>query len=372
MSDFEKPSPQKRSGHDFSQNPLQGLFPIVYKAGKLEGAGAKMYFDGKVDEAYMEQGFKFYDSDLKSQVDLPKFTAYVIGLYFGAISDWDGKSVNKNKYSTNLVNDTRNDVMQMSYFSNGKREVLATGLYSEHIKPAVEELGRKSPYTKILVVYIPELRSIRQINLNATSEAGFVKAMAKAYETPEWKTKMYGLSELENEMWVFQFTGQYEPVVFSPKEKKQVPATLPADKNSPAIFFQPIITGGVIRPTTEKYVQAYAAVDQMRKGFTAYLCSELAYYKAVYDKQTGVVPTDAQYAAAQAAPVETEPSGEEEYFASKHREEPATEPINTKVTADHDAANSGFDQVPNFPGSDWPTDAPEAAINSNDDDSLPF
>jgi len=37
---FDAPSPQQRSGHDFSANPLGNSQPITYRAGTLEEAAA--------------------------------------------------------------------------------------------------------------------------------------------------------------------------------------------------------------------------------------------------------------------------------------------------------------------------------------------
>ena len=46
---FDAPSPQQRSGHDFSANPLGNSQPITYRAGTLEEAAANVVFDGKME-----------------------------------------------------------------------------------------------------------------------------------------------------------------------------------------------------------------------------------------------------------------------------------------------------------------------------------
>lgn len=275
---FDAPSPQQRSGHDFSTNPLGNSQPITYRAGTLEEASAAMYFDGKMDAEYMTQGFEMYDTTQKTRVKLPTLTMYVLGVYYGSFSNGQGKG--DIRYFSNLVADTTKDILQVSYFMNDKRYTLAIGNYKKDIIPALESEGRKGGYTRVIVAYIPELKEIRAIHLGATAEAGFIKAIAKARGIDEHKASLYGLSDLRSEIWVFKYDGESEPVVFSPQDAKNVPATIPAKRGNKKIYFQPILQAGVIRETNEKYARAFQEVSAMQDEFTAYLESEQAYFRS--------------------------------------------------------------------------------------------
>ena len=281
--EFDAPSPQQYSGHNFQDDPLYGKHPITYRAGTLEEASANMFFDGKFDQSYQTQGFEYYDPEAKERRKLSTFTAYVLGVYYGSFSNGEGKG--DIRYSTNLVANTTTDILQSVYFVDGKRNVLATGNYKKDICPALEREGRKSGgYTRVVVAYIAELKEVRAIHLGATAESGFVKAIAKARDIAEHKASLYGLSDLETEIWVFHFSGEFEPVVFAPKEAKNTPATIPAKRGNKKIYFQPILLAGVIKSTNEKRKEAFAAVSQMRNEYDDYINSEQSHLRGKYEK----------------------------------------------------------------------------------------
>ena len=304
---FDAPSPQQRSGHDFSANPLGNSQPITYRAGTLEEAAANMFFDGKMDSEYMTQGFEYYDKEAQARAKIPAFTAYVLGVYYGSFSNGQGKG--DIRFFSNLVTDTKTDVMQSSYFMNDQRKTLAIGNYKTDIVPALEKEGRKGGFTRVIVAYIAELKEIRAIHLGATAEAGFVKAIAKARDMVEAKASLYGLSDLRSEIWVFKYDGESEPVVFSDRDAKNVPATVPAKKGNKKIYFQPVLEAGVIRQTSEKYNRQFTAVSAMQDEFTAYLQSEQEYFNGLINKgketQTPPAGYDPNNAAHAANPFDT-------------------------------------------------------------------
>ena len=84
--EFDTPSPQKKSGHDYSTNPLKGAPQFEYKTGKLEAVASKMFFDGRLLPEDQVQRFSFYDSEEKMRRSIDKFTAYVLGVYSGCFS----------------------------------------------------------------------------------------------------------------------------------------------------------------------------------------------------------------------------------------------------------------------------------------------
>lgn len=287
MSEFETPSPQQRSGHDFNADPLKGTAIITYRAGTLEEVASKMYFEGRLTPADMVQGFEYYDKEAQARVKIPAFTAYVLGVYYGSFSN--GQEKGDIRYFSNLVANTKTDVMQCSYFMNDQRHTLAIGNYKADIVPALEKEGRKGGFTRVIVAYIPELKEVRAIHLGATAEAGLVKAVAKARGIEEHKASLFGISDLTSEIWVFKYDGESEPVVFSPKDARNMPATLPASKANKKIYFQPVFLCGVIRESNEKFAETFRAVSAMQAEYSEYNASEQAYLREVWEKG-GAVP----------------------------------------------------------------------------------
>lgn len=298
MQDFETPTATENLKHDFSKNPLDRKQPIVFAAGKLEQVSAKMYFEGKVPPGDLLCGFKYYDPVAKTKVELNQFTAFVVGVYYGSFSN--GKERGEINYQSNLVADTRTDVMHSFFFSRPpgsdeyKIQTLAIGNYRADIAPAIENEGRGSSYTKIIVAYVQELDEIRAFHLGATAEAGFVKAIAKSQGVPEHKASLYRIGELSSEIWAFTFNGEFEPVVFSPKDARNVGATVLAEKGAKTIFFQPVIAAGVIRQTSEKWRETYNKVAEMQLEFLDYIESEQTYLRERLAKKSGQPVQQAQ------------------------------------------------------------------------------
>lgn len=284
--EFDTPSPQQRTGHDYSKNPIKDSIRIDYKTGKLETASVKMFFDGKLDPEYQVQGFHFWDKELMARIGVKSFTAYVLGIYSGSFSN--GKDKGDVRYFSNLVNDTRTDIIQSSYWGVGRSYQFALGNYKNDIVPAFESLipKRGSTYTKVLVAYVAERKEICVFHLNATMEAGLVKAVARARGIEEYKASLFGLSDIKSEVWVFQFKGEFEPVSFTPKDAKKVPATVAAKKEDNVLYFQPIFEAGVLRLENPKYTERVASINAMEADLSEYIASEQAHLKAVMGKLT--------------------------------------------------------------------------------------
>ena len=293
---YDAPSPQQRSGHDFNADPLKGTREITYRAGKLEEVSSKMFFEGRLTHADLVQGFEYWDKEKQERVKLTAFTAYVLGVYRGSFSNGQGKG--DIRYFSNLVPNTKYDILQLSYFMNDKRQTLAIGNYKTDIVPALEKEGRKGGFTHVIVAYIPELKEIRAIHLGATAEAGFVKAVSRARGIEEHKASLFGIAELTSEIWVFKYDGESEAVVFSPEGAKNVPATMPATAKNKVIYFQPSFLCGVIRESNEKFAETFRAISAMQVEYSAYIASEQAYLREVWEKggnvSYGPTPAPAQ------------------------------------------------------------------------------
>lgn len=294
---YDAPSPQQRSGHDFNADTLKGTREITYRAGKLEEVSSKMFFEGRLTPADLVQGFEYWDKEKQERVKLTAFTAYVLGVYYGSFSN--GQEKGDIRYFSNLVQNTKTEILQLSYFMHDKRETLAIGFYKTDIVPALEKEGRKGGFTRVIVAYIPEFKEVRAIHLGATAEAGFVKAVAKARGIEEHKASLFDVGQLTSEIWVFQYAGESEPVIFSPKDARNVPATVPATAKNKVIYFQPSLVCGVIKETNEKYSEAFRSVSAMQAEYANYIASEQAYLRDIWEKGGNVSYAPATAPAAQ-------------------------------------------------------------------------
>lgn len=271
------------SGHNFDANPLKNALEVDWKSGKLEGTGLKMWRDGRTTPADMAYGFSYYDREQRQRSPFnERFTAYILGMYFGVHSA--GAEKGDLVYRSNLVTDTRTDILEVATFVNGERRVECYGGYRDTIKPHMEEIGRgvPSPYTKYLVAYIPERKEVCIFKLSVTLEAALIKARAKAYEMPEHKASLFGMNDLSTECWVFIFEGGVEPVVLSGKYDKNVGRTVPAPEESKTILFQPVFRAGAISSQNKEYADRVARLGEMSKEVSDYILSEQNYLLAKY------------------------------------------------------------------------------------------
>ena len=277
--EFDKPSPQQRTGHDYSKNPLKGAPQIEYKTGKLEAVASKMFFDGRLTEGDQAQKFSYYDSEEKMRRTLDKFTAYVLGVYSGCFSH--GSERGDIRYFSNLVPDSRTGIINVQFWNGDRTQTLVCGNYQNDISPVFKGMGRKSAFTKVIVAYVAEMKQVVEFHLNATLEAGFLKAIAAAHGVPEHKASLFDLATLSTEVWVFQFGGAFEPVVFSPKDARNTPPTVPATANDKVIYFQPVLVGGVIKQENPKYSERVASIMAMYTELSEYIASEQAHLRGL-------------------------------------------------------------------------------------------
>ena len=274
----------ERSGirHDFKASPIYGKPPITYNAGTLEQVSWGLFQRGKIEQSDLICSFLQYVKSEGGKQKIEKFDAYLLAVCYGAFSH--GKERGEINYSTNLVLDTRTDVMQCQYFvpkgDGYEARTLAKGNYRADISPALTSEGRKGFYTKVLVCYIPELQEVRAIHLSSVSEAGFLKAIAEKHGIPEHKASLFGLSELNNQIFGFRFSGEFEPVVFAPKDAKNLPQTVPAPEKAAKVYFQPKIKAFVFGPNTPGWSERFEKVSELRDLWFGYLSSEQTFLSA--------------------------------------------------------------------------------------------
>lgn len=351
MQDLPQGTPEmpQRTGvsHDFKSSPIYGKMPITYNAGTLEKVSYGLYLDGRITQDDLTCGFQHYVKG-EGKIALPQFDAYLLAVCYGAFSN--GKERGEINYSSNYVLDTRTDIMQSVYFmpkgDGYEMKTIAKGFYKSHIAPALTAENRKGFYTRVLICYIPQLDEVRAIHLSSVAEAGFLKAIAVAQRVPEYKATFFNLSEISTQIWGFRFSGKFEPVVFTPRESRNLPPTVPAEKGAIKAFFQPEIQAFVFGPNTPGWEDRFEKASELRDLWFGYLSSEQAYLgqktEPVAQPNAGEqVATPPPSAAPQMQRVESAQA------SAAPKKDPLPADFPTFIVADdHEDATEDFDTLP--------------------------
>ena len=282
--DFDKPLPQSRSGHDFAASPLRTAKQIDYYAARLDGPGLSAFRAGRIANDDITRGFAYWDKEARERKFIPKMTMWVIDVLFGSFSN--GKNASDIRYSSNLVSDTRTDIMQSSYFIQSDRRTLAIGNYRNDIVPALKAEGRNGGFTTVIIAHVPEMGGTCAIHLSAIAEAAFCKAVAEARGVKERAGSLMGLCEFDTQTWVFEFAGEFEMVTLPNDRNSNTPRTIPDTGSAPAIFSQPKTAARVALTTNPKLGERSQKIQDKAKELREYLRSEQDYLRGIVEKNS--------------------------------------------------------------------------------------
>lgn len=270
---FEQPSEQitSRTG---VQSPIK--YWVDYRPGKIPQQFAKK-FDPLTDEKI---GFSYWDKEAAQKVKLQSWTGWFLGLFSqvgGAVqqgSTW----VN---YNTNLVADTRTDVMSLR--AQGGSE-LVRGTYQEvkaWINNHPELAGIK--YQKIMIVYVDELQCVCAFQLSQKFEAGLRAAVAAASNTVPSKINLFNLGALTSETWGFNFNSEFKPV-----DREGEPY-----EGKGELSFMPALSAGVIK-INGKHAEKFNMLSDLTSLTTLYVEGAQAHFSQA-KAQTPVQQTNVQH-----------------------------------------------------------------------------
>jgi hypothetical protein len=199
---FETPSEQPKSAASLSPIKYWG----DYRPGKIPGQFLKNSNPSEDDKI----GFSYYDKELKQRIKLHAFTGWFVGLYSQVAGAVQVGSSFYN-FSTNLVADTRTDIMSLKDVAKGREMV--RGTYAE-----VKQWLNANPdmagvrYTKVVLLYVDELEAVIAFNVSQKLEQGLREAVAVASNTKPEKINLFNLGSLTSETWGFRFDGKYKAV----------------------------------------------------------------------------------------------------------------------------------------------------------------
>lgn len=271
---FEQPSEQitSRTG---VQSPIK--YWVDYRPGKIPQQFAKK-FDPLTDEKI---GFSYWDKEAAQKMKLGNWTGWFLGLFSqvgGAVqqgSTW----VN---YNTNLVADTRTDVMSLR--AQGGSE-LVRGTYQEvkaWINNHPELAGIK--YQKILIAYVDELQCVCAFQLSQKFEAGLRAAVAAASNTVPSKINLFNLGALTSETWGFNFNSEFKPV-----DREGEPY-----EGKGELSFMPALSAGVIK-INGKHAEKFNMLSDLTSLTALYVEGAQAHFSQA-KVQTPVQQTNVQHA----------------------------------------------------------------------------
>ena len=195
MSEFQYEQPTEAPT---SQSSAPYTKYLQYKSGKTPAGFAKAATPDQVNA-----GFSFYDKEAKQSVKVENFTACVVAVLSGVsgtVKDGDYY----NRYYSNLIFDTRTDLLSVRMF--GIDKVQFSGKYADFKNALPQGVG----YTLFFVAYIPELKEVVAIELTTGLQSAIVRAIAEQTGAQQSKIKLFNLNDLSTKFWCFRFSGEFE------------------------------------------------------------------------------------------------------------------------------------------------------------------
>ena len=248
---FEQPSEQPRAASQLSPIKFWGEF----KPGKIPGQFAKKHSVEEDDKI----GFTYYDKELKQRVRLNAFTGWFCGLYSQVSGSVKAGSEFYN-YGSNLVADTRTDILSVRLKSTGKE--IVRGNYQQ-VKAfiAANPQYEGVRYQKVILLYIDQLDGVVAFTCSQKLEQGLLKAIAAASNTANLKkVNLFNLGALTSEIWGFRFDGKYQ----------QVDAEGNEYQGKGELSYLPELSAGVIK-INGQYADKFAMLSDLTSMATFYV-----------------------------------------------------------------------------------------------------
>jgi len=264
QNEFEQPGNAPVSTR--TESPVK--MKLEYKPGKTPAQYAK-HANPKQDEKI---GFLYYDKDLKRNVKMDKVTLFTVGVYSqiaGAVKITEKEYRN---YQTNLVEDTRQDIMVLREAFVQNSEILCKGVYRT-VKNFVDENPKQFQgvgYRMVMVAYCRELDKIVHLECSQRLQYALKKSIANATKERVDKVSLLGLTSISSEIWGFVFAGDYSLV-----NEKDEPYTDRGD-----LYCAPILSCGVIKATTKNFEEIFSYVSSVQDQMGEYISGQQSYYNS--------------------------------------------------------------------------------------------
>lgn len=251
MTDFFQDPTQADAPKQTSTIPWQ--FKVDYKSGKTPEGFAKKAIPEDVNA-----GFSYYDKEQKQKFQLGKFTATIVAMtsgISGTVPDGD----RYRNYWSNLVFDSRDQIIEVSTHNGDGFEKVAHGIYNDIKATLPNGVG----YCKVAICWIHETAQFVSIQLSSSLEQAIKEAISEKTKQRTSAINLFNLFELSNRFWAFRFSGEFS--------KRQKDGAIWSEKGD--MFFYPTLSAGIVTtesfdflPELRKQVESY--VESFQQKFT--------------------------------------------------------------------------------------------------------
>lgn len=254
---FEAPSHAPTGGG--SINPVD--IYAEFRSGKIPAIAAKSV---EVDDSI---GFVYWDKTEKCRKKIQSATFWVVGVFAQVSGSVKVSEKEYNNYGSNLVKDTRTDIISVYDRDTNPKKEVTRGLYRD-VKAFLQSAGRYEGvgYKKTLICYDSKTEQVMSIIISQKMEAAMIKAIAAISNSKPEKINLLSLDDISSEIWGLDFTGELEKVNTESK---------PYDGKGD-MFFAPVFTAGVIR-AGGKYNDLFSTVSQLQDTMSAYVQNSQQY-----------------------------------------------------------------------------------------------
>lgn len=244
-------------------------YQLEYKSGKT----ASGYADVATPEK-SKAGLSYYDKEASERIYVDReFTCCIVAVLSGISGTVKDARDNYTNYSSNLVQDTRSDILNV--WMRGIPKPILKGKYMD-IKPNLPEgVG----YTRYLICWVPELNQLVSLELTVGLGIAVEKAIAEICGKKPKDISLFNLCELA-QFWVLKISHEFDK--------------MDKDGNDYAgngdMYFIPKIRAYVITETGNN-PDGYAFLKEQSESVSEYLIAKQTRIKSFGDE---TAPDDEQ------------------------------------------------------------------------------
>lgn len=233
------------------------------------------YKSGKTPEGYVadatpekaKAGINYYDKEAKERIQIKQeLTCCIVAVLSGVSGTVKDSSDKYFNYSSNLIRDTRSDVLNV--WMAGVPKPVISGIYNEFKKDLPQGVG----YTRFLICYVPELDQLVSFELTVGLGMAVEAAIAAACGKKVKEISLFNLCDL-TQFWVVKFANDFDKMTKdgAPWEGKG------------EMYFIPKTRAFVVTPTG-KNPELYEKLEGFAKEIEEYLVAKQIRIKSFGDE----------------------------------------------------------------------------------------
>lgn len=232
---------------------------VEYKSGKTPQGFANAATPDQVNA-----GFSYYDKEKAETVHISKMAASIIAVLSGVQGTVPDGTRYLNYYS-NLVQDTRTQMIDVRLGYGENSVVIASGIYNEFKVTLPQGVG----YSKYAILYLHDTQDCVAVRLTAGLETALQEAIAAETKQKPNRVNLFDIFQITGRFWAFRFSG-----VFAKRTKDGEEWAGHGD-----MFFYPELKAGIVtadnfpdlltlQAAVESYVEGWQLDKQSKKKST--------------------------------------------------------------------------------------------------------